>query len=166
MLIATIKRYLRPPKKEEQVSFRSVARGLKEGFVLSFGDKIISFVVILFAFTILLIGILLFSVAASANMVAAQAPGDPFIQVTQILVDQFNETSNEAESSLWVFGPQPEIYVQYLDNDTDISQNNFRVEAGTELLVNVTIPHEFLGAGVGLEIVKFWGSAGEGPGLA
>jgi hypothetical protein len=111
--------------------------------------------------TMALLGILVASYFTAAGLVVAQAPGDPFIQVTQVLIDQFNETENSEQSSMWVFGPQPNIRIQYADNNSDISENNFRVEPGTEMLVNITIPQEFLGEGVNLEIVKFWGSAGE-----
>ncbi len=55
-LIFSIRSDLKPPKKEERVSVRSVMTGLKEGFTLSFGDKIITFVLFVFAFVILVIG--------------------------------------------------------------------------------------------------------------
>ncbi len=57
-LIISIRKDLKPPKQEERVSMRSMMVGLKDGFKLSFSDRIISFVVILFAFVILLIGMI------------------------------------------------------------------------------------------------------------
>jgi len=55
-LIISIRTDLKPEKKEERVSFGSVMTGLKEGFKLSFGDRIITFLLISFGFVILLIG--------------------------------------------------------------------------------------------------------------
>ena len=55
-LLITIKRDLKPAKTEEKVTIRSVGVGLKDGFRLAFSDKIITFVIILFSFTILMIG--------------------------------------------------------------------------------------------------------------
>jgi len=56
LMIFLIRRDLKPKDDGEKLSLRNVTNGLKEGFKISFGDKIISFVIILFAFTILLIG--------------------------------------------------------------------------------------------------------------
>ncbi len=55
-LIVSIRKNLRPPKKEERVSMRSMMVGLRDGFKLSFSDRIITFVIVLFAFVIFLIG--------------------------------------------------------------------------------------------------------------
>jgi len=55
-LIVSIKKDLRPPKQEERISMRSMMVGLKDGFKFSFKDRIITFVIILFAFVIFLVG--------------------------------------------------------------------------------------------------------------
>ncbi len=56
VLLITIRTNLKPTKTEEKLTLRSVGTGLKEGFQLAFTDKIITFVIILFSFTILMIG--------------------------------------------------------------------------------------------------------------
>ncbi len=56
ILLFTIRRDLKPERTEEKITIRSVGTGLKDGFRLAFGDKIITFVIILFSFTILMIG--------------------------------------------------------------------------------------------------------------
>lgn len=56
ILLLTIRANLKPEQAEEKITIRSVGTGLKEGFKLAFGDKIITFVIILFSFTILMIG--------------------------------------------------------------------------------------------------------------
>ena len=56
ILLITIGTNLKPEKTEEKVTLRSVGVGMKDGFKLAFKDKIIAFVIILFSFTILMIG--------------------------------------------------------------------------------------------------------------
>ncbi len=56
VMIFMIRKDLKPKDDGEKLSLRNVATGLKEGFKISFGDKIITFVLILFSFTILLVG--------------------------------------------------------------------------------------------------------------
>ena len=58
IMIFTIRTNLKPKDDGEKITLRNVGTGLKDGFKISFGDKIISFVIILFAFTILLIGMI------------------------------------------------------------------------------------------------------------
>ena len=58
LMIFLITKNLKPKDNGEKVTVRNIATGLKDGFKISFGDKIISFVIILFAFTILLIGMI------------------------------------------------------------------------------------------------------------
>ncbi|MHA1223301.1 MAG: MFS transporter [Candidatus Heimdallarchaeaceae archaeon] len=58
VLISTIRKSLKPVKNEEKLTLKSVASGLKEGFNLSFKDRIISFILVLFSFTIFLIGMI------------------------------------------------------------------------------------------------------------
>ncbi|MHA1908247.1 MAG: hypothetical protein ACW98Y_13190 [Candidatus Thorarchaeota archaeon] len=110
--------------------------------------------------TILLITLLLASVAVSTSFVAAQAPGDPYVAVAWELVDEFEEISHSEQSSEWAFGPQPTIVVKY-ENGTDIADVGFRVDAGEEFWIDITIPKSFIGEGIGLDSVRFWGSAGE-----
>ncbi len=56
ILLFTIRKDLKPEKTEDKITLRSVGTGLKDGFRLAFTDKIITFVIILFSFTILMIG--------------------------------------------------------------------------------------------------------------
>jgi MFS family permease len=58
VLLFTIRRDLKPEKTDEKLTIRSVGVGLKDGFKLAFTDKIITFVIILFSFTILMIGMI------------------------------------------------------------------------------------------------------------
>lgn len=57
-LILSIRTNLKPPKKEDTVSMKSMLVGLRDGFKFSFSDRIITFVIILFGFVILLIGMI------------------------------------------------------------------------------------------------------------
>ncbi len=107
--------------------------------------------------TILLMAILLLSVYAATGFVAAQSP-DPYTEVTWNVVDQVNDFEHTEDNSQWIFGPQPTIVVTYAENGTDIADNNYRVEVGTDLYVNITIPTSFLGEGNALDSVLFWGS--------
>ncbi|MCG3220333.1 MAG: MFS transporter [Candidatus Heimdallarchaeota archaeon] len=56
IMIFAIRRDLKPKDDGEKISVRNVTIGLREGFKIAFGDKVISFVIILFSFTIFLIG--------------------------------------------------------------------------------------------------------------
>jgi MFS family permease len=56
VLILIIKTNLKPPQNGEKVNVRSVLTGMKDGFKITFTDKIISFVVITFGITILAVG--------------------------------------------------------------------------------------------------------------
>ena len=58
VLIFTIKKDLKPPVPEERLSMKSMIVGMRDGFKFSFKDRIISFVIILFAFVIFLIGMI------------------------------------------------------------------------------------------------------------
>ncbi|MFW9847632.1 MAG: hypothetical protein ACFFF4_00730 [Candidatus Thorarchaeota archaeon] len=111
--------------------------------------------------TILLVTLLLASVAVSSSYVAAQAPGDPLVVVAWDVVDSFEEISHSEQSSEWAFGPQPTIDVLYEENGTSISENGWRVNAGEEIWIDITIPKSFLGEGNALDSVRFWGSSGE-----
>ncbi|TFG04681.1 hypothetical protein EU538_12065, partial [Candidatus Thorarchaeota archaeon] len=108
--------------------------------------------------TIAIITLLLCSIAASMAFVHAQSSGDPFIRASWQVVDESQEFEHEDENSQWIFGPQPSVWVGYAENLTSIEENLFRVEVGTVLLVNITIPKSFLGEGNELDLVRFWGS--------
>ena len=56
ILLFTIRTNLKPEEAQEKVTLRSVGLGLRDGFKLAFTDKIITFVIIVFSFTILMIG--------------------------------------------------------------------------------------------------------------
>ncbi|MHA1401096.1 MAG: MFS transporter [Candidatus Heimdallarchaeaceae archaeon] len=58
ILLATIKTDLRPPNNGERISFTQVFIDLKEGFRLTFTDKILRFLVIMFGVSILAMGML------------------------------------------------------------------------------------------------------------
>jgi hypothetical protein len=88
----------------------------------------------------------------------AQVETDPHVRVSWTTVNQTSELGHTEQNSHWFFGPQPIIWVSYADNGTDIAKNNFRVEEGTDLYINITIPKSFLGVGNELDVVRFWGS--------
>ncbi|MFW9907773.1 MAG: hypothetical protein ACFFEF_04300 [Candidatus Thorarchaeota archaeon] len=112
-------------------------------------------------YTILLVTLLLIGVAASASFVAAQAPGDPYVAVAWQVVDEFDEISHSEQSSEWMFGPQPNIVVKYAWNGSNIADHGFRVDADEEIWIDITIPRGFVGDDIGLDTVRFWGSAGQ-----
>ncbi len=56
ILIIIIKTNLKPPQNGERVNVRSVLVGMRDGFKITFTDKIISFLVISFGITILAVG--------------------------------------------------------------------------------------------------------------
>ncbi|MFX1485292.1 MAG: hypothetical protein ACFFCP_19130, partial [Promethearchaeota archaeon] len=111
--------------------------------------------------TILIVAILVLSFATTASFVSAQTSGDPFLYVAWDVTDEQDTFEHTEEQSQWIFGPQPTVGISYADNATPISENNYRVEPGVDLLVDITIPKSFLGEGNGLDVVQFWGSAGE-----
>ncbi|NWF95990.1 MAG: hypothetical protein HXY34_07580 [Candidatus Thorarchaeota archaeon] len=106
--------------------------------------------------TLTIVALLVTSVATGALMVSAQS-SEPFVTVGWREVNQFTEFEHTNENSQWIFGPQPVTVAYYEANNTDISQNKYRLEVGTEFIVNITIPKSFLGPDVGLEAVVFWG---------
>ncbi len=112
--------------------------------------------------TLAIIAVFAMSVVATASFAAAQTPTDPFIRVVWQVENDVRQFDNSAEHSEWVFGPQPTVWVGYANNLTDIADNRYLVNLGTDLLVNITIPKIFLGEGNDLEAIQFWGVK-EGP---
>jgi hypothetical protein len=112
--------------------------------------------------TLTIIAVFAVSVVATASFAAAQTPTDPFIRVVWQVENDVTQFDNSAEHSEWVFGPQPKVWVGYANNLTDIADNRYLVNVGTDLLVNITIPKIFLGEGNDLDAVQFWGVK-EGP---
>ncbi|MHA2351910.1 MAG: hypothetical protein ACXABX_02180, partial [Candidatus Thorarchaeota archaeon] len=114
--------------------------------------------------TIFIVALLVVSFAATASFVSAQATGAPFLYVAWDVTSEQDTFEHTEETSQWVFGPQPSVDIRYADNGTSISENYYRVESGLDLLVDITIPKSFLGEGVDLDVVQFWGSTGEDGG--
>ncbi len=111
--------------------------------------------------TILIIALLVLSFAVTASFVSAQTPGDPFLYVAWDVTEEQDTFEHTEENSQWIFGPQPTVEISYTDNGTSIAENYYRVEPGTDLLVEIIIPKSFLGVGIDLDVVHFWGSTGE-----
>ncbi|MHA1780211.1 MAG: hypothetical protein ACTSYL_04985 [Candidatus Thorarchaeota archaeon] len=107
--------------------------------------------------TLLMMAILLLSVFAATNFASAQST-DPYTRVTWKVVDEVKDFEHAEENSQWIFGPQPTIVITYAENGTDIADNDYLVNVGTDLYVNITIPSSFLGEGNSLDSLLFWGS--------
>jgi len=108
--------------------------------------------------TLLVVTMIMCGVAAMAGLASAQASEDPYTRVVWETVSEFYEFDHSEQNSQWVFGPQPSIWIEYADNSTNIKENHYLVENGTDLLVNIIIPKSFLGIGNELDTVQFWGS--------
>lgn len=97
----------------------------------------------------------------SAGFVTAQSGPDPVLHVGWEVVDDIEHFSHDEEHSEWVFGPQPTIWIGYAEdwvwNGTTIDENGFRVDAGDQILINISIPYEFLHTASVLDAVGFWG---------
>jgi len=113
--------------------------------------------------SITIIALMLFGFISARSFVSAQTSGDPFVRVAWSVVDETKELGHTEQSSEWLFGPQPRIIISYEENGTDIAENHFRVEVGTEILINITVPKSFLGEGNIMDVLRFWGS-GKVPG--
>ena len=111
--------------------------------------------------TIFIVALLVVSFTATASFVSAQATGAPFLYVAWDVTSEQDTFEHTEEHSQWVFGPQPTVDIRYADNGTSITENYYRVEPGVDLLIDITIPKSFLGEGIDLDTVHFWGSAGE-----
>lgn len=107
--------------------------------------------------TVLLITLLFVSVAFAATQVSAQTSPSPVLAVGWQAEQDTTQFEHSAQSSDWVFGPRPTIWIGYADNLTDIAENRYRVELLDNLLVNITIPRSFLGPGNELDSVHFGG---------
>ncbi|MHA1964258.1 MAG: hypothetical protein ACXACG_01760 [Candidatus Thorarchaeota archaeon] len=112
-------------------------------------------------YTIFIVALLVVSFAATASFVSAQTSGEPFLYVAWEVTEEQDTFEHTEEHSQWIFGPQPTVDVLYADNSTSIAENHYRVEPNVDLLVDITIPKSFLGEGIDLDAVHFWGSAGE-----
>ena len=92
---------------------------------------------------------------------AAQGGTDPYVHVGWNVTDDIVPIEHEVQNSQWIFGPQPHVWIGYAENwvwnDIDIANKSFRVEAGDQLLVNISIPYAFLPEGAILDTVNFWG---------
>jgi len=108
--------------------------------------------------TLLVVTMILCGVAAMAGLASAQTSEDPYIRVAWETVSDYYEFDHSEQNSQWVFGPQPSIWIEYADNSTNIKENHYLVESGTDLLVNIIIPKSFLGIGNELDTVQFWAS--------
>jgi hypothetical protein len=114
--------------------------------------------------SIFIVALLVVSFAATASFVSAQTTGSPFLYVAWEVTDEQDTFEHTEEHSQWIFGPQPTVDVLYADNGTSIAENHYRVEPGVDLLVDITIPKSFLGEGINLDTVHFWGSTGDDGG--
>ncbi|MFO7836540.1 MAG: hypothetical protein R6V83_07795 [Candidatus Thorarchaeota archaeon] len=108
--------------------------------------------------TLLILGIIVLSVAYGVSYSTAQESGDPELNVSWQVVNETDSFEHTSQSSQWVFGPQPTFWLGYADNLTSIEENDFHVEYGTRLFLNITMPKSFLGEGNTLDTVRFWGS--------
>ena len=108
-------------------------------------------------YTITLIALLLVGVAGSISPAAGQTTTEPIMRVAWQVANETQQFEHSHQHSDWVFGPQPEIWIEY-DNGTDIAENSYRIEVGMNLTVNMIIPKTFLGEGNDLDVVQFWGT--------
>jgi hypothetical protein len=111
-------------------------------------------------YTILIVALLVVSFASTASFVAAQTPGQPFLYVAWEVTEELDTFEHTEEHSQWIFGPQPTVDIRYAANGSSIAENRYRVEPGVDLLVDIVIPKSFLGEGVDIDVVQFWGSTG------
>jgi hypothetical protein len=114
--------------------------------------------------TIFIVALLVLSFAATASFVSAQTTGEPFLYVAWDVTSEQDTFEHTEQHSQWIFGPQPTVDVLYAYNGTSIAENNYRVEPHVDLFVDITIPKSFLGEGIDLDTVHFWGSLGEDEG--
>ncbi|MFX1332158.1 MAG: hypothetical protein ACFE9W_11395, partial [Promethearchaeota archaeon] len=99
---------------------------------------------------------------AGTRIVSAQGESDPELRVGWQVVNETESFSHDDEHSEWVFGPQPTVWIGYAEdwvwNGTSTAENGFRVNADDQLLVNISIPWEFLSSASTLDAVGFWGA--------
>ncbi len=111
--------------------------------------------------TLFIIALLVLSFAATASFVSAQTTGEPFLYVAWQVSDEQDTFEHTEENSQWIFGPQPTVDIKYADNGTSISENYYRVEPQVDLLIEIVIPKSFIGEGIDLDLIHFWGSTGD-----
>ncbi|MHA2021524.1 MAG: hypothetical protein ACW96N_07410, partial [Candidatus Thorarchaeota archaeon] len=109
---------------------------------------------------VILVLLLSFAFAFSGTaIVSAQEEGDPALHVGWQVINETESFSHDEEHSEWVFGPQPSVWIGYAEdwvwNGTSIADNGFRVNAGDQLLLNISIPWEFLSSASTLDAVGF-----------
>jgi len=114
--------------------------------------------------TILVVAVLLLSFSwgfSTIGIAAAQDATDPILAVGWQVVNETEDISHQEQQSEWLFGPQPVVWIGYaVDwtwNGTKTSEYDFQVNPGGQLLVNITVPWEFIEAGSVLDSVAFWG---------
>ncbi|MFX1416135.1 MAG: hypothetical protein ACFFC0_04945, partial [Promethearchaeota archaeon] len=114
--------------------------------------------------TILVVAVLLLSFSwgfSTIGIVTAQDAADPVLEVGWQVVNETEDISHQEQQSEWLFGPQPVVWIGYATdwiwNGTKTSERDFQVTPGGQLLVNITIPWEFIEAGAVLDSVAFWG---------
>ena len=114
--------------------------------------------------TVLVVAVLLLSFSwgfSTIGIATAQDVTDPILAVGWEVVNETEDISHQEQQSEWLFGPQPVVWIGYATdwiwNGTKTSERDFRVEPGDQLLVNITIPWEFIEAGSVLDSVAFWG---------
>lgn len=114
------------------------------------------------AMSLILIAILVATFGATTSFVGAQGGASPVVHVGWEVTNETKGISHQYQDSLWIFGPQPNVWIGYADsswnwNGTNIANNSYRVNLGNRLLVNITIPYGFLPSGAILDVVNFWG---------
>jgi len=108
-------------------------------------------------YTVTLIALLLVGVAGSISPAIAQTTPEPVMRVAWEVANETQQFEHSEQHSDWVFGPQPSIWIEY-SNGSDIAENNYRIEVGMNLTVNLIIPKSFLGVGNELDVAQFWGT--------
>jgi len=114
------------------------------------------------AMSLILIAMLAATIGATTAFVGAQGDSSPVVHVGWKVSNETEDISHEYQESLWVFGPQPYVWIGYANstwdyNGTNIANKQYRVNAGDRLLINITIPKNFLPFGAILDVVSFWG---------
>ncbi|MFX0045347.1 MAG: hypothetical protein ACFE8Z_05825, partial [Candidatus Hermodarchaeota archaeon] len=114
--------------------------------------------------TVLVVAVLLLSFSwgfSTVGIATAQDMNDPVLAVGWQVVNTTEDISHQEQQSEWLFGPQPVVWIGYASdwtwNGTKTSEYDFQVNPSDQLLVNISIPWEFIEAGTVLDSVAFWG---------
>jgi hypothetical protein len=112
--------------------------------------------------SLILIAVLVSTFGAATSFVGAQGGTSPVVHVGWNVANDTQHISHQYQDSLWIFGAQPNVWIGYAHsnwtwNGTNIADNQYRVNVGDRLLVNVTIPYRFLPENSILDVVNFWG---------